>query len=273
MAPTLPAPPGEQGIGFMSILGWGNCVCIVPEMLYWQFGRDQYIREYCDCMKAFLDCEIRKMGGLFGKKDLWIAPSLGDWLAMGRDVKYMAMHNGPVSNAFIVNDLRIMVWAARLLGIEDDAKRYADQLDATREAYLKAFVKKDGTMKDDYQGAYIMAPPPPGSGGMPCGPTVRSTRQRCRVTIWCRSTIIPSALWVSSITSIFWAFSPWRQGLRKSKSNPVSMSVLAVFPAATGRFSSAIMEQFCISAHRLKLKSYCRMEASRKLGPVTTIFP
>jgi alpha-L-rhamnosidase len=97
------------------------------------------------------------MGGLLGKKDLWMAPSLGDWLATGRDVKYMAMHNGPVSNAFIVNDLRIMVWAANHLGKSDDAKRYAGQLEKTREAYIKAFVKKDGTMKDDYQGAYIMA--------------------------------------------------------------------------------------------------------------------
>lgn len=157
VAPTVPAPPGEQGIGFMSMLGWGNCICIVPEMLYWQFGIDRYIREYYNCMKTFVECEIRKMGGLFGKKDLWIAPSLGDWLATGRDVKYMAMHNGPVSNAFIVNDLRIMVWAANYLGKSDDAQRYAEQLEKTRNAYIKAFVKKDGTMKDDYQGAYIMA--------------------------------------------------------------------------------------------------------------------
>ena len=157
VAPTLPAPPGEQGIGFMSMLGWGNCICIVPEMLYWHYGTDKYIREYYDCMKTFVDCEIRKMGGFFGKKDLWIQPSLGDWLAMGKDVKYMAMHNGPVSNAFIVNDLRIIVWAAKLLGREADAEKYAAQLEKTREAYIKAFIIKDGTMKDDYQGAYIMA--------------------------------------------------------------------------------------------------------------------
>ena len=157
VAPTVPAPPGQQGIGFMSMLGWGNCICIVPEMLYWQYRTDSYIREYYDCMKTFVDCEIRKMGGLFGKKNLWLAPSLGDWLAMGRDVKYMAMRNGPVSNAFIVNDLRIMVWAANLLGKAEDAKMYAAQLEKTRAAYIKAFIKKDGTMKDDYQGAYVMA--------------------------------------------------------------------------------------------------------------------
>jgi alpha-L-rhamnosidase len=108
-------------------------------------------------MKKFVECEIRKMGGLFGKPNLWIAPSLGDWLAMGRDVKFMAMHNGPVSNAFIVNDLRIMVWAAELLDKDADACRYKKQLDKTRSAYLRAFVRSDGRMKDDYQGAYVMA--------------------------------------------------------------------------------------------------------------------
>ena len=157
VAPTIPAPPGERGIGFMSMLGWGNCISIVPDMLYRHFGEDKYIREYYGCIKKQVDCEIRKMGGLFGKKDLWIAPSLGDWLAMGRDVKYMAMHNGPVSNAFIVNDLRLISSFARQLGKEDEAKYYENQLEKTTEAYIRAFIKADGSIKDDYQGAYIMA--------------------------------------------------------------------------------------------------------------------
>lgn len=157
VAPTIPAPPGEQGIGFMSMLGWGNCTCIIPELLYHHFGKDSYVKEYYNCMKKFVDLEISKMGGIFGKKNLWIAPSLGDWLAMGRDVKYMAMHNGPVSNAFVVNDLRIMIWASEILGKNEDTVRYKEQLEKTREAYIKAFIKKDGTMRDDYQGAYVMA--------------------------------------------------------------------------------------------------------------------
>ena len=157
VAPTIPAPPGERGIGFMSMLGWGNMICILPEMIYHHFGDKSVLTEYYDSMKKFVECEIRKMGGLLGKPNLWIAPSLGDWLAMGRDVKFMAMHNGPVSNAFIVNDLRIMIWAAEILGKADDALRYKKQLEKTRKAYLRAFVRNDGRMKDDYQGAYVMA--------------------------------------------------------------------------------------------------------------------
>ncbi len=156
VAPTIPAQ-GKAGVGFINMLGWGNAVTILPELLYWQYGADRYLREQYESMKAHVECEIRHMGGLMGKKDLWLGPNLGDWLMLDKDVKWMAMHNGPVSNAFIVNDLRILSETARRLGREEDAKRYAEQLEKTREAYLKAFIKKDGTMKDDYQGAYIMA--------------------------------------------------------------------------------------------------------------------
>lgn len=157
VAPVVPAR-GPEGVGFMNMLGWGNAVTILPRLLWQQYGTTKYLQEQYESMKKHVECEIRHMGkGIMGKKDLWIGPSLGDWLAPGKDVKYMAMHNGPVSNAFIVNDLRIMAETAQLLGKPEDEKRYGEQLDKTTAAYLKAFVKKDGRMKDDYQGAYIMA--------------------------------------------------------------------------------------------------------------------
>lgn len=157
VAPVVPAR-GPEGVGFMSMLGWGNAVTILPWMMWQQYGTPRYLQEQYESMKTHVECEIRHMGkGLMGKKDLWMGPSLGDWLAPGKDVKYMAMHNGPVSNAFIVNDLRILSETAKLLGKPQDEERYGEQLKKTTAAYLKAFVKKDGSMKDDYQGAYIMA--------------------------------------------------------------------------------------------------------------------
>ena len=152
VAPTIPAN-GPAGIGFMTMLGWGNCNCIVPEQLYWQYGGDTLLRTQYESMKAWMECEIRHMGDA----NLWMGVSLGDWLALGKDIAFMAMHNGPVSNAFVVNDLRIMAWAAEYMGEPDNAKRYAEQLEKSRAAYLAAFVNDDGTMKDDYHGAYVMA--------------------------------------------------------------------------------------------------------------------
>ncbi len=149
---TVPAQ-GPAGIGFLNMLGWGNAVTIIPETLYHQYGDMSFLTEQYDSIKKFVDCEIRNMK----QANLWLGANLGDWLALGKDIKYMAMHNGPVSNSFIVNDLKIAIKLAEYVGKSDDSERYKEQLAKTREAYINAFINDDGTMKDDYQGAYVMA--------------------------------------------------------------------------------------------------------------------
>ena len=148
---TVPAE-GPAGIGFLSMLGWGNAVTIIPNLLYELYGETRFLEEQYDSMKQFVDMEIRHM-----KKNLWISPSLGDWLMPGKSMAWQAMHNGPVSNSFIVNDLRILSRAARMFGKEEDAVYYGEQFEKTKAAYQKKFIKKNGKMKDNYQGAYLMA--------------------------------------------------------------------------------------------------------------------
>lgn len=149
---TVPAVR-DEGIGFINMLGWGNAVTILPEMLEMQYGDMEAIPTQYESMKMFVEAEIRQMQG----KDLWLAPNLGDWLAPGKDMEWQARHNHPVSNAFIVHDLEVMKKSAGKLGKNEDAERYERQLAKTREAYLQAFISNDGKMKDDYQSAYIMA--------------------------------------------------------------------------------------------------------------------
>ena len=144
---------GPAGIGFISMLGWGNAVTILPEMMYRQFGDEEALPRQYESMKLFVEAEIRKMG----KKNLWIGPSLGDWLAMGKGIAWQAMHNNPVSNAFIVHDLKVISETAEWLGKREDAARYRRQLAATTDAYIKKFVSKNGIVAKDYQSAYIMA--------------------------------------------------------------------------------------------------------------------
>ena len=144
---------GPAGIGFISMLGWGNAVTILPEMMYRQFGDEEALPRQYESMKLFVEAEIRKMG----KKNLWIGPSLGDWLAMGKGIAWQAMHNNPVSNAFIVHDLKVISETAERFGKREDAARYRRQLAATTDAYIKKFVSKNGIVAKDYQSAYIMA--------------------------------------------------------------------------------------------------------------------
>lgn len=156
VAPVVPAM-GPEKPGMLNMLGWGDAVTILPDLIYRQYNDPEALRLQYASMKAHVDCIIRHMGGLLGRRNLWIAPNLGDWLAPGKDVKYMAMHNGPVSNAFVVNDLRILVKAAGMFGYEEDEKYYRIQLEKTCDAYRRAFIGRNGRMKDDYQGAYVMA--------------------------------------------------------------------------------------------------------------------
>lgn len=149
---TVPADK-DDGIGFINMLGWGNAVTILPKLLEMQFGDMEAFSIQYESMKKFVEAEIRQMKG----KDLWLAPNLGDWLAPGKDITWQAMHNHPVSNAFIVHDLEIMMNVADRMGKTEDAKRYEEQFTKTREAYLKAFVSDDGEVADDYQSAYVMA--------------------------------------------------------------------------------------------------------------------
>ena len=144
---------GPAGIGFISMLGWGNAVTILPEMMYRQFGDEEALPRQYESMKIFVEAEIRKMG----KNNLWIGPSLGDWLAMGKGIAWQALHNTLVSNAFIVHDLKVISETAERLGKREDAARYRRQLAATTDAYIKKFVSKNGIVAKDYQSAYIMA--------------------------------------------------------------------------------------------------------------------
>ncbi len=63
----------------------------------------------------------------------------------------------PVSNAFIVHDLKTISETAERLGKREDAARTADSLPRRRTLISKKFVSKNGIVAKDYQSAYIMA--------------------------------------------------------------------------------------------------------------------
>ena len=131
----------------------GNAVTILPEMMYRQFGDEEALPRQYESMKLFVEAEIRKMG----KKNLWIGPSLGDWFAMGKGIAWQAMHNNPVSNAFIVHDLKVISETAERLESEKMRRGTADSLPRRRTLISKNLWSKNGIVAKDYQSAYIMA--------------------------------------------------------------------------------------------------------------------
>ncbi|WP_434716842.1 family 78 glycoside hydrolase catalytic domain [Lacticaseibacillus paracasei] len=149
---TVPATK-PMAPSMLSMLGWGSAISLIPEMLAQQFGDTQTLMAIYPNLKRYVDFVISQMHG----HDLWLSPNLGDWLMPGKDIAWMAMHNGEVSNAFVIHDLRTLTQLAQRLNKPADAKHYAQQLKASLAAYQAQFMHDDGTMKADYQGAEVMA--------------------------------------------------------------------------------------------------------------------
>lgn len=152
VGPTIPAE-GPKGIGYMSMLGWGNAITIIPEMLYNQYGDESYMSENYEAMKRHAEAEIRKLNDQF----LWIGINLGDWLAPGKDVAWFAMNNNPVSNTFIINDFRVIADYAKRHELHDDYERYHNYYINSQGGYVKTFLDENGVIQGDYQGAYVLA--------------------------------------------------------------------------------------------------------------------
>lgn len=152
VGPHTPAI-GPAGIGYINMLGWGNAVTIIPEALYQQYGDESFLNNQYDSMKKHVEAEIRQLGDNY----LWMGINLGDWLAPGKDVSWFAMNNHPVSNSFIVNDLRILSEYSLRHGLQEDYNRYHDYYLKIRKSYINTFIKDDGVMQPEYQGAYVMA--------------------------------------------------------------------------------------------------------------------
>lgn len=145
--------PNPKPVGFIAMQGWGNAVSIIPEILYKQYGDLNFFKDQYQAMKDYIDLEIRKAG----KKYLWKAVSLGDWLSLRKGIAWQSMNNHPVSNSFFVNDLRIFLDLLKLMNKEDEYKYYEDIYNKVKKAYIKAFINtKTGKVKKDYQGNYVL---------------------------------------------------------------------------------------------------------------------
>lgn len=152
VAPYIPQLRSSP-VGFMSMQGWGSAVSIIPEIIYEQYGDLEFFLSQYTAIKKYVDLEINKAG----KKYLWKAISLGDWLSLRKGMAWQALNNYPVSNSFFVNDLRILLKILKLKGFNEEYDYYSSIYEKVKQSYLKAFIYKNGKVKKDYQGTYVLA--------------------------------------------------------------------------------------------------------------------
>jgi alpha-L-rhamnosidase len=153
-----------KGIYGPSSAGWGDAVIIVPWALYKQYGDTQVLRDNYEAMTKWVEY-IRSEAA----DDLWTPSGLhfGDWLipslSMSSDGERVDMRRSAyltkelVSTCFYAYSAQLLAEIATVLGITDDAVRYARLGCKVRQAFSKQHLQNDGRLTAHFQGIYVLA--------------------------------------------------------------------------------------------------------------------
>lgn len=80
------------------------------------------------------------------------AQGYGDWLSIGADTP-----KDVIATAFFAHSTKLTAEAARVLGKDDDARKYETLFEDVKKAFNKAYVAADGRIKGNTQTCYVMA--------------------------------------------------------------------------------------------------------------------
>ena len=164
----LPNTVPANGFGFpttmpsMAIDFWGDAVLLVPFAEYQARGDVHVLQESYGAMKKYVDA-CRFWAGIWGLGDhryIWHTPAMlhfGDWVAP--DSPQMSQWQGRskwTATASLCHTSGLLAQIARILGKEDDAKKYQAISDRVAKAYRNVFTDGNGKMKNEFQTAYVL---------------------------------------------------------------------------------------------------------------------
>ena len=136
---------------------WADAAVLVPETLYLASGDRRILERQYPSMRKWVEREI----GLLGDDLLWTGGfQWGDWLdptAPPDNPSEAKTDSDILATAWAFRSLTAMAGTADLLGIDEDARRYADLADRVRAAFVAAYVTPSGRMVSDSQTAYSIA--------------------------------------------------------------------------------------------------------------------
>jgi alpha-L-rhamnosidase len=129
---------------------WGDAGVIVPWTMYQCYGDTGVLARHYDAMAKW----VRYVDAA-NPNHLWrrrVNNNYGDWVAVNsrtpKDV---------LSTAFFANSTKLLSRAARVLGKDDEARRYDALFAAIRDAFDQEFVAPSGRILGNTQTAYALA--------------------------------------------------------------------------------------------------------------------
>jgi alpha-L-rhamnosidase len=129
---------------------WGDAGVIIPFLLWRVYGDRRLLARLFPAMRAWVDHIERHNPDLIWRRA--IGNGYGDWLQIDaltpREI---------VATAYFARSAAVVAQAARVIGRQSEAERYADLARRIRRAFTDAFAKPDGVIGEGTQTAQLMA--------------------------------------------------------------------------------------------------------------------
>lgn len=125
-------PTCGWGYGTDNGLDWTSTIAVIPWNLYLFYGDDRALRESYDNIRRYVDYVDRNSPGHLSS---W---GRGDWVPVSR-----GSDKTLTSSIYFFVDATILSKAARLLGKDDDCKRYSRLADNIRDAINDRFLDRE----------------------------------------------------------------------------------------------------------------------------------
>lgn len=129
---------------------WGDAGVIVPWSVYQAYGDRRLLQERYPSMKkwiAYIDSE--------NPDHIWAKRAnnnFGDWLNVHDDTPRPVL-----ATAYFARSTELVAKSARILGYEEDARKYEALHAAIKKAFNEKFVAVDGVVAGDTQTSYVIA--------------------------------------------------------------------------------------------------------------------
>lgn len=129
---------------------WGDAGIIVPWTIYQMYGDTRILAEHYEAMARWLDYLQTANPELLWKNKR--NNDYGDWLSIEADTPKELL-----GTAYFGYDALLMSRIARVLGRDDDAKKYQRLFTAISEAFTRAYVDEEGYISGGTQTCYVVA--------------------------------------------------------------------------------------------------------------------
>jgi alpha-L-rhamnosidase len=129
------------------VAAWADAGTICPTTIYRVYNDMRLLAKHYPAMVRWVEYCRQHSKGLLRPNE-----GFGDWLSIRADTP-----RDVIATAYFAHSTRLTADAARVLGKEDDAKKYDELFQEIKAAFNKAYVAADGRIKGHTQTCYVMA--------------------------------------------------------------------------------------------------------------------